>query len=190
MHENLVRRLESRRVQHPRPEKAVEAYYVLPDEVVQFGFGVVPHVEAPEVLEARDVADRRVDPHIEELAGVSRYLETEVGRVARDAPPAQRLLEPLQKLVRNIARCVAGYPLLKIVVLGLELEVEMLGVAHDGRRAACCADGAAELLRAVCRAAAVAAVAVLVRRAALGACALDEPVGQEHAAVFAVELRR
>lgn len=159
MHEDLVRALEARRVQHPRPEQAVETDDVLADEMVQLnvlglGFGgarasvhparppvfeVLSVLRAP-VLERRDVADRRIDPDVEELALVAGDLEAEVRRVARDAPAAQRLLEPFEQLVRDVARRVARNPLLQIGVLGLQLEVKMFGVAHDRRAAARRAD--------------------------------------------------
>ena len=196
MHEHLRGRLEAGGMEHAGPEEAVEADDVLADEVVELGVRVVPPVleflavgRAP-VGERGDVADRRVHPHVEELAGMAGDLETEVRRVARDAPAAQRLLEPLEQLVGDVARRVGGNPLLKILVLGLELEVEVLGVPHLGRGAAGRAHGMAELLGAVRGAALVAAVAVLVLGAALRARALHVAVGQEHAAVRAVELGR
>ena len=206
VHEDLVGLLEPRDVQHARPEQAVEADDVLADEVVMLnlglGFGAArgPVARAPPVLELLpvplapvaergEVSDRRVDPDVEELAGVSRDLESEVRCVARDAPSAQGLLEPLEELVRDVARRVLGDPLLEVVVLRLELEVEMLRVLHDRRGAARRALGVAELLCAVRGAAVVAAVAILVLRAALRADALHEAVGEEHPAVLAVELR-
>ena len=188
--EHLVRALEARDVEHPRPEEAVEADDVLADEVVELRLRVVPHVEAPEVLQRGDVADRRVHPHVEELAGVAGDLEAEVRRVAGDAPAAQRLAEPLEQLVRDVRRRVLGDPPLEVLVLRLQLEVEVLRVAERRRAAARRADGIPKLLGRVRRAAAVAAVAVLPGRAALGARALHEAVGQEHAALLAVELRR
>ena len=196
VHEDLVGLLEPRDVEHPRPEQAVEADDVLADEVVALGLRVLPPVLellavplAP-VAERGEVADRRVDPDVEELAGVPGDLEAEVRRVARNAPAAQGLPEPLEELVRDVARRVRGDPLLEVRVLGLELEVEVLRVPDDGRGAAGRALRASELLGAVGRAAVVAAVAVLVRRAALRADALHEAVGEEHPAVLAVELRR
>ena len=85
---------------------------------------------------------------------------------------------------------MARNPLLKVIVLRLELEVEMLGIPGDGRGAACRADRRAQLLGRVRGAALVAAVAVLSRRAALGASPLHEAVGKEHLALLAIELRR
>ena len=84
---------------------------------------------------------------------------------------------------------MARYPLPQELVLRFELEVEVLLVLHDRRRAACRAHGAAELFGGVGRSALVAAVAVLVLGAALGADALHETVGEEHPAALAPELR-
>ena len=196
VHEHLRGRLEPGGMEHAGPEEAVEADDVLADEVVELGVRIVPPVlkllavgRAP-VGERGDVADRRVHPHVEELPGMAGDLEAEVRRVARDAPAAQRLLEPLEQLVGDVARRVGGDPLLKILVLGLKLEVEVFGVPYLGRGAAGRAHGMAELLGAVRGAALVAAVAVLVLGTALRACALHVAVGQEHAAVRAVELGR
>lgn len=83
-------------MQHRRPEQAVEIDDVLADEVVQFGLRagrqmrleVFAHLRA-QGLEAAQVADRRVQPDVEILAGLAGNLETEIRRVARDVPRAQ-----------------------------------------------------------------------------------------------------
>src|SRR3546814_20181206 len=51
-------------------------------------------------LEAAQVADRRVQPDVQELARVAGDLEAEVGRVARDVPGAQAAfaVQPLLQL--------------------------------------------------------------------------------------------
>ena len=48
--------------------------------------------------EAADVADRRIEPDVEVLAGRIRDLEAEVGRVARDVPVLQAGVEPFIEL--------------------------------------------------------------------------------------------
>ena len=196
MDEDLVRLREADGVEHPRPEKAVEADDVFPNEVVALRPGILPVVRevlpvlrAP-VLERGEVADRGVHPHVEVLVGVAGNLEAEVRRRAGDAPTAQGLVEPFEELVRDVTRRVFGDPRAQIVVLGLQLEVEVFGIPDDGRGAARRADGVAQLLGGVGGTALVAAVAVLALRAALGARALHETVGQEHLAMFTVELRR
>ena len=200
MHENLVRPLETGGMEHPRPEQAVEANDVLADEVIELYIAVrtiarpvvlnVLAVLLAPVLERCDISDGSIHPNVEELIRMSGNLKPKIWSVSGDAPATQRFLEPFEKLVGHIARGVTGNPLLKIFVLRFEFEVEMLGIADDRRRAACCADGMAQFLRAICRAALVAAVAVLSGGAALGALTLHETVRKEHLALFAVELRR
>ncbi len=80
--------------EHGGPEQGVEVDDVLADEVVQLGAGIlVPEsieiqlrATCTEVLEARHVADWRIQPDIEVLARLIRNLETEVGRIAGDVP--------------------------------------------------------------------------------------------------------
>ena len=196
MDEDLVRLLEARGMKHPGPEEAVEADNVLADEVIAFGLRILPVVGevlavllAP-VLQRGEITDRRIHPDVEVLVGIARDLEAEIRRGTRDAPAAERLLEPFEELVRDVARRVLGNPLLEVVVLRLELEVEMLGILDDGRIAAGRALGRAKLLGRIGRTALVAVVAVLVLGAALRTRSLHEAVGKEHLAVLAIELGR
>ena len=200
MHENLVRTLETGCMKHSRPEQTVEADDVLADEVIKLYIAIrtvarpvvldVLAVLLAPVLERCDISDRRIDPNVEELVRMSGNLEAEIRSVTGDAPAAQRLLEPFEKLVGHITRGVTGNPLLKIFVLRFKFEIEMLGITDDRRRAARRADGMAKLLCAICRAALVAAVAVLSGGSALRAFTLHKTVREEHLALFAVELRR
>ena len=185
-------------VQHRRPEQAMEVDDVLADEVVQFGVAASPEdgIEVRAVLraqgaEAGQVADRCVQPHVEVLARLAGDLEPEVRGIARDVPRAQAAVgvQPLHQLgLHPGQRHVAGQPLAQEALEAPDLEEEVLGVAHlrggpgqhrlrllqVGRRVG----GAADL----------AVVAVLVRRPAIGADALDVAVGQEHALGRVVEL--
>ena len=70
----------------------------------------------------------------------------------------------------------------------LELQEQVLGLAHGGLRARDRRDGVLELERRVRRAAALARVAVLIRRAAVRARALDVAVRQEHLPLLVVRL--
>ena len=88
MNKNLIRPLETSCAKHSRPEEAVEANDVLADEVIKLGLGIVPHLQAPEILQGSDVADGSIHPDIEELVLIARNLETKVGSVARNAPPS------------------------------------------------------------------------------------------------------
>ena len=188
MNENFRRALESGGVEHPRPEKTVESDNVLADEVVKFDVGIVPHFEPAGVLETCDISDRGIDPDIKVFVFAAGNLKTEIRRVARNAPSAQWLLEPLEKFIRNVACRMVWNPFFEIVVLGFKFPVEMLRILDDWRRSAGRALRRAEFLRAVCRAALVAAVAVLIRSAALGADALHKAIGEKHPALFAVKL--
>jgi hypothetical protein len=83
---------------------------------------------------------------------------------------------------------VAGQPLAQHRLELAELEEVVLGIAHHRRRAG---DHRARILQVggrVGRTAVLAVVAVLVRRAALRALALDVAVGQEHLAHRIVQL--
>ena len=70
----------------------------------------------------------------------------------------------------------------------LELQEQMLGLAHGRRRAGDRRNGVLELERRVRGAAALARVAVLIRRAAVRAGALDVAVRQEHLPLLVVRL--
>ncbi len=95
-------------VQHRRPEQRVEIDDVLADEVVDlrvaFGLPVAFEIEvtAPpaEVEKAREIADRRVEPDVEVLAGFAGNLEAEIRRVAGDVPVLEARCEPLGELGR------------------------------------------------------------------------------------------
>jgi hypothetical protein len=141
-------------------------------------------------IQGGEVADGGVQPDVEVLARRVGDLDAEVGRVAADVPVAQAVvaifigLEPFTDLVQHFGLQAAGVlrplrqelhaarvaELEEVVLAGLEhwrgTRQHRVGVLQLGGRV----DGAAHL----------AGVAVLVFRAALGAFALDEAVGQEH----------
>jgi hypothetical protein len=108
--------------QHRRPEQRVEIHDVLADEVVLFdrriGHELVEALRVAErcrrtgievMLQCREIADRRIEPHVEILAWRVRNLDAEVRRVARDIPVVERVLaairlaaEPLLDLVEDL----------------------------------------------------------------------------------------
>ena len=89
-----------------------------------------------EVLEAGHVADRRIEPDVEELAGVVRDLEAEVGRIARDVPFLQAGVEPLIELVGDlILQAAAAGPGLEHRLEVGEAEEIVLGGALLGHGA-------------------------------------------------------
>ena len=183
-------------VQHGRPEQAVEIDDVLADEVVQLGaaVGVEEFLEGQagaiaQRLEAGQVADRCVEPDIEELARCAGNRKAEVRRVARDVPVAQAAfgIEPFAELGDD-ARMgdglavgqFAGQPVAQQRGEMAHAKKEVLGVAqhrfgprHDRARFA-------QVGRCIGRAAVLAVVAVLVGRAAVRADAADVAVRQEH----------
>ncbi|MNS42569.1 hypothetical protein D3C72_749500 [compost metagenome] len=192
--EDVGRRAVAREAQHRRPEQRVEVQDVLADEVVLLGgrMRADPGVEvdAPllrQVLEAGVVADRRVQPDVEVLAGGAGDLEAEVGRVARDVPVGQGrglalAAQPFLHLVGGLGLRQVGHPLaqegLAARIGQLEEEVRRRlahrrGARHHRVRVL-------QVGRHVSRAAHLARVAVLVLGAALRAFALDEAVRQEH----------
>ena len=78
--------------------------------MVEFGgavrFPVGVEIEAGTLAErekTRHVADRRIQPDVEELARRVGDLEAEIGCVARNVPVAQSCLEPFLDLVRCLA---------------------------------------------------------------------------------------
>jgi hypothetical protein len=91
--------------QHRRPEQQVERDDVLADEVDLFGVRVfqegveIDALLAEVVFQRSQVADRRVQPDIEELARRVRNRNAEVGRVARDIPVGQ-LLRRIRPAIR------------------------------------------------------------------------------------------
>ena len=203
VHEDLVGHLAARELEHGRPEQRVEGDDVLADEVILLQIGL-RHVGVialaalfQQVFQAGQVADGRVEPDIEILARCIGNLDAEVGRVAADVPVAHLGLavvaggDPFGDLVQHLGlHGAAGGPLLQKldaarigqleeeVLAGLQLR---LGAAQGrirldqlGRRI----DGAAHF----------AVVAVLVLGVAVGALALDEAVGQEHARLRIEEL--
>src|SRR5215210_8723630 len=88
-------------LQHRRPEQRVEIEDVLTDEVDKLRVRSlfyerveIDGLALSKVFKAAEIADRRIEPDIEILAGCIRDLKTEVGRVARNVPIVEALLEP------------------------------------------------------------------------------------------------
>ncbi len=182
--------------QDRRPEQRVEVDDVLADEVVDLGLAVglpvAVEIQArpPAVLQqAREIADRRVEPDVEVLVLLAGNLEAEVGRVAGDVPVAQPRAEPLGQLGRDggLEPARAG-PFAQHRLEVAELEEQVLGFPLHRRRAAHHGDGVDEVGRCVGCPAGFAAVAVLVERAAFRAGAADVAVGQEHLRLLVVGL--
>ncbi len=138
-------------------------------------------------LEAREIADRRVEPHVEVLPRRIGDRDAEVGLVARDVPVAERLVafafEPLAGLVRDLGlQAIAERPLAQERDRRRirQPEEEVLGGLQHRRGAGQRRVRVLEVGRRIDRAAVLAGVAVLVLRAAHRALALDVAVRQEH----------
>ncbi len=189
VHVDVVGHLALRELERRWPEERVEIDDVLADEVdlLHLRIGeilveVLPLL-AEVVLQRREVADGRVQPHVEVLARGAGDLDPEVGRVARDVPVVEAAVEPLLHLVGDLG--------LELAVLGPaaqelhaarvgELEEEVLGLPQHGLGAGEGRVRVLEVGRGVDRAAVLAGVAVLVLGAAFRALALDVAVGEEH----------
>ena len=114
--EHVVRHLVRRagELQHRRPEQRVEVDDVLADEVILVDVGALQERREIDAalrqmrLEAREIADRGVEPDVEILARRVRDRDAEVRRIARDVPVGQPLAalgravaQPLERLVRH-----------------------------------------------------------------------------------------
>ena len=215
MHEHVVRRLAAAELQHRRPEQGVEGDDVFADEVVLLGvisldvfvkaagvavLGLGAAFVEP-VFERRQVAHRRVQPHVEVLARRIGNLNAEVGRVARNVPVAQAFAlgavrvgahaEPLFDFVGHFGLQLAVLrPILQELHTARVRELEEIVLrilqlwlgAGEGR------EGVDQVRGRVDRAAHLAVVAVLVFGVALGALAFDVAVGQEHVLLGVEEL--
>ena len=103
-------------MQHRRPEQGMKINNVLTDEVIHISFAVladkVIKIDAftfAQVLEAGEITDRRIQPHIKILVFCARDLKTEIGFVTRDVPFLQPGLEPFIQLVGHFALQMTGF---------------------------------------------------------------------------------
>ena len=188
MREHAVRSAVAGVFQHGRPEQGVEIEDVLADEVVQLGAGIVfpPGVEVQvlfrrEFFETGHVADRCVQPDVKIFARRVRDFKAEVGCVARNVPVLQSGGKPFVQLVGSLLlKCAGACPFAQERFTGAELEEVMLGFAPYRRAAGHSRHRVDQVGGRISRAAYLAAVAILILRAAFGALALDEAVRQEH----------
>ena len=192
MHIDAGRLAKACAMQHGRPEQGVEVDDVLADEMVQFSPGVGSpegvkvefRAACAQVLEAGHVADRGVEPDVEVLAGFAGNLEAEVGGITADVPFLQFVVQPFVNLVgHGLLQGTTAGPLFQHGLKFRQLEEEVPGVLEHRGGAG---DGRARIFqlgRLVGGTTFFAVVAVLVLGTTLGASALDEAVGQEHALV-------
>ena len=175
-------------LEHRGPEQRVKIQDVLADEVVQLGRRIrgqeIVELQSgarAELREAAEISDRRVEPDVEVLAGRIGDLEAEIRRVARNVPILETLREPLLELARDaVLHRTALHPRGQPLLERAQAEKIMLRFAPHRRRTAHHRDRILEIRGRVGRAAILAGVAVLIRRAADRADALDVAIGQKH----------
>jgi hypothetical protein len=157
VHVDAVGHLAAAELQHRRPEQGVEVGDVLADEVDlldrRVGQELVERARlavrlraalVEVVLQRREVADRRVEPDVEVLAGRVGDLDAEVGRVAADVPVGEAAvavlvdLEPLADLVQHLGLQAPGLvrPALEEVEAALRRELEEVVLARLQHRVA------------------------------------------------------
>ena len=191
------------KVQHGRPEERVEINDVLADEVNLFGVRTRQFLHEIESLlgaigfEAGQVADRRIKPNVEVLAGCIRDFNAEIGGIARNVPVGKIAVEPFVIFGENFSLhagfavgAIAHRPVFEegLCTRIRQAEEVVRGGLQNRYGTRDGAVGINQVGRRIHRAALFARVAVLIRRAALRAGALDEAVGEEHADFFVVEL--
>ena len=175
-------------VQYRWPEQPVEVDDVFAEEVVQFGVAVriqerikVDAAFFAQRLEAGEVADRRIQPHIEKLARRIGNREAEVRRIARDVPVAQTAVEPLAQFCLDPGMGDRTLqPIFEDIGELRQLKKIVLRFAKFRRRTRNHRTRITKLGRGIGRTAVLAVVAVLVGRATVGAGPLDVAIGQEH----------
>ena len=160
---------------------------VLADEVVQLGITAalpvfvkrVPGAIAV-VLETGDIADRRIQPDIEILAGFAGNLEAKIGGVTADVPLLQPGVDPLAQFVCYLRlQAVRGQPCFEHALELGQLEKEVDGFLVDGLGTGDRRYRVDQVCGAVGRATGLAVVAILVRGFAARAGALDKTVCKE-----------
>ena len=140
-------------------------------------------------LERGEIADRRIQPHVEILARRIRNRNAEVGRIARDVPVPELTIalarQPLLRLVHDLRLQASRLvdPLIEEshALRVREPEEKMIRGLEYRRRAGERRVGVLEVRGRVHRAAHLAGIAVLILGAAFRALALDVAIRQEHA---------
>ena len=143
-------------------------------------------------LEAREIADRRVEPDVEVLARRVRDRDAEVRRIARDVPvgePLAAVAAPSPSHSQRLVRDLGLQPSRRAASTPQELDAGRVGEPEEEMLRRSCARASRRrpsstgFLRSVGELRApqdFAGVAVLVLRAAFRALALDVAVRQEH----------
>ncbi len=185
-------------VEHRGPEQGVEVGDVLADHVDDAAVGAllpvageVAPVLVTEFLRRADVTHGGVEPHVEELVGLARDPEAEVGRIPGDVPRAQLVLqevhlEPVAHLRMQVR--LLGDPPGDLGARLLQVHEIVQRRAPGGVFLAQHAERVLQIRGIVGGAALLAGVSVLVGGPAAGAGTLDEAVRQEAPVLLAVIL--
>ena len=142
-------------------------------------------------LQTGEVADRGIQPNVEEFARLIGDFNAEIRSVARDVPVAQIsvLAQPFGCFCNDLRlktrRAVGGStacPLTQeLYAVGIgQFEEKVFGLTQFKLASGECGVGIDQVGRTIDGSADFAGIAVLVRCAALGAGALDKAVGKEH----------
>ena len=205
VHVDVVRHLVRRagELEHRRPEQRVEVDDVLADEVDLLDGRVgeerreVDAALAQVRLEAREIADRRVEPDVEVLARRVRESGCRSTGASREMSQSPSALSPSPSSHSRALFATSGCRRLAERPLAQEGDGTRVREPEEEVLGRACSTGVApvsveygffEIGRRIERAALLARVAVLVLRAAHRAFALDVAVGQEHLLHRVVEL--
>ena len=185
---NFFRQVEAGGFEHGGPEQCMEVGDVLADEVMHFGFGILPPaVEVFPVLftpfESRsDITDGCIKPDVPVITGAVGNFKTEVGCGARDIPVAERVSQemPFEIVGDFRLQMLAGLrPLFQKCVQVFDADKQMIGGADFRRRIGKRADRIGQVGRCVSAAAFVAVIAVLIGGITFRAGPFDEAVGEK-----------
>ena len=184
-------------VEHGGPEQGMEVDDVLANKVVYLGAGVwcpkIVKVQIAiliaQVLKTCHIADGGVHPDIKIFACCARNSETKVGRIPRDIPSAQAILQPLGKLIGyfRLHGVATGPPFEKF---GVATQVEEVVVRPSQLRCGAREDrlGVDQLVGVIGGAAIFAVVAILIWRFTFRTAAHDETIRQEQAFLWVIKL--
>ena len=184
-------------VEHGGPEQGMEVDDVLANKVVYLGAGVwCPKIvkvqiviSIAQVFKTCHVADGGVHPDIKIFACGARNSETKVGRIPRDIPSAQAIVQPLGKLIGyfRLHGVATGPPFEKVCIATQVEEVVVgptqlrCGAGEDRLRVD-------QLVGVIGGAAIFAVVAILIWRFTFRAAAHDETIRQEQAFLRVIKL--
>ena len=170
MHENRSRRAVTGAGQHGRPEQGMKINDVLTDEMVELGIMagtpiIIEMIVAAiaENFKTGHVTDGGIHPDIEVFVGLTRDFETEIGRIARDVPFLQFIIQPFTEFIGDsVVKGSATRPNFQHVRKRGQGKEEMLRFFFDGCRTRNHGPGISQLRGTVGRSTGFTIVAILV----------------------------